>query len=170
MSNAAKQSDHMSEEQEAGNQYLTFILAGEEYGVDILKVQEIRSWESATKIPNTPDYVLGVINLRGTIVPIIDVRQRFSMEKTEIDSTTVVVVVKVSHENTARTIGMLVDAVSEVYNVPEADIRPMPDVSSHIATEFVKGLTTVNDKMIIILDVDLLINTGVLKEVLSETE
>lgn len=170
MGNTANQLDRSSVDQNTGHQYLTFILAGEEYGVDILKVQEIRSWESATKIPNTPDYVLGVINLRGTIVPIIDVRQRFSIEKTEINSTTVIVVVKVSHENTTRTIGMLVDAVSEVYNITDADIRAMPEVSSQIATEFVKGLTTVNDKMIIILNVDLMINTGVLQDVFTEKE
>ena len=170
MGNTANQLEGNTADQIAGHQYLTFILAGEEYGVDILKVQEIRSWEAATKIPNTPDYVLGVINLRGTIVPIIDVRQRFSMDKTEIDSTTVIVVVKVDHDNTSRTIGMLVDAVSEVYNIADSDIRAMPEVSSQIATEFVKGLTTVNDKMIIILNVDLLINAGVLQDVLTENE
>jgi len=152
-------------DEDAANQYLTFLLAGEEYGVDILKVQEIRSWEQPTMLPNAADYVLGVINLRGTVVPIIDLRRRFAMEKSQFGQTTVVVVVKVSSADKERTIGIVVDAVSEVYNVTDEQIRPAPDLGGAISTEFVKGLATLGEKMIILLDIDKLINTGVLKEI-----
>lgn len=147
------------------NQYLTFILSNEEYGVDILRVQEIRGWDGATTIPNAPDYVLGVVNLRGTVVPIIDLRKRFNMENVEFTDETVVVVVKVSHQNGERTVGMVVDAVSDVYNVAVGDINMAPDVGSKVSMEFIKGLTTVNNKMIIILNIDELINVGVLEDV-----
>lgn len=146
-------------------QFLTFLLAGEEYGVDILKVQEIRGWEQPTMLPNAVDYVLGVINLRGTVVPIIDLRRRFSMEKSQFGQTTVVVVVKVSSANKERTIGIVVDAVSEVYNVSDDQIRPAPDLGGAISMEFVKGLATLDEKMIILLDIDKLISIGVLKEI-----
>jgi purine-binding chemotaxis protein CheW len=152
-------------DEDATNQYLTFLLAGEEYGVDILKVQEIRSWEQPTMLPNTVDYVLGVINLRGTVVPIIDLRRRFSMDKSQFGQTTVVVVVKVSSADKERTVGIVVDAVSEVYNVSDDQIRPAPDLGGAISTEFVKGLATMDEKMIILLDIDKLITAGVLKEI-----
>ena len=93
------------------NQYLTFILGGEEYAVDILKVQEIRGWEQATHIPNAPEFVLGVLNLRGIVVPIVDLRLRFKLENVEYSPTTVVVIVKVSQAGVERTVGMVVDAV-----------------------------------------------------------
>ena len=159
----AKRSSELDED--ASNQYLTFLLAGEEYGVDILKVQEIRSWEQPTILPNAADYILGVINLRGTVVPIIDLRRRFAMERSQFGKTTVVVVVKVSSADKERTIGIVVDAVSEVYNVSDEQIRPAPDLGGAISTEFVKGLATLGEKMIILLDIDKLISTGVLKEI-----
>ena len=152
-------------DEDSTNQYLTFLLADEEYGVDILKVQEIRGWEQPTMLPNAVDYVLGVINLRGTVVPIIDLRRRFAMEKSQFGQTTVVVVVKVTSMDKERTVGIVVDAVSEVYNVNDADIRPAPDLGGAISTEFVKGLATMGEKMIILLDIDKLISAGVLKEI-----
>jgi len=154
-----------SMEVEAGaDQYLTFFLSKEEYGVDILRVQEIRGWDGATVIPNTPDYVLGVINLRGTVVPIIDLRKRFVMENTEFTAATVVVVVKVMHDKGERTVGMVVDAVSDVYNVTSKDVNTAPDVGGKVSLDFIKGLATVNDKMVILLDIDALINVGILEE------
>jgi len=165
MNTAAQSIRTSSLDEDAANQYLTFLLAGEEYGVDILKVQEIRSWEQPTMLPNTVDYVLGVINLRGTVVPIIDLRRRFSMEKSQFGQTTVVVVVKVSSADKERTVGIVVDAVSEVYNVSDEQIRPAPDLGGAISTEFVKGLATLDEKMIILLDIDKLITAGVLKEI-----
>lgn len=144
-----------------GYQYLTFILANEEYGVDILRVQEIRGWESVTPIPNTPDYIKGVINLRGTIVPIADLRIRFGMEPMEYGPTTVVIVLRVEAEGRTRDMGIVVDAVSDTYNVKEEDMKEPPDFGSVISIDFVKGLATVDEKMLILLDVDHLLNSGV---------
>lgn len=149
---------------EGTDQYLTFLLADEEYGVDIMKVQEIRGWDGATAIPNTPDYVLGVSNLRGMVVPIIDLRRRFQLPDTEFNSSTVVVIVKVVSESNERIVGLVVDAVSEVYNLPEEAIGETPDLGGAISTKFVKGLATMDENMIILLDIDLLINTGILSE------
>jgi purine-binding chemotaxis protein CheW len=146
----------------AGEQYLTFQLAGEEYGVDILRVQEIKGWERATRIPHAPHYVLGVINLRGAIVPIIELRKRFALESSDFGPTTVVIVVKVMGERGERTVGMVVDAVCEVYNVAADDLKAPPEVGSSVDTTFVKGLATVESKMIILLDIDRLINASVL--------
>lgn len=164
--NAAIDVNGTSMEIEAGtDQYLTFMLADEEYGVDILRVQEIRGWDSATTIPNAPDYVLGVVNLRGVVVPIFDLRKRFNLENVEFTAETVTVVVKVQHDKGERTIGMVVDAVSDVYNITAENINSAPDVGSSVNMEFIKGLATINDKMIILLDVDELINVGVLEDI-----
>ncbi len=140
-------------------QCLTFRLANEEYGVDIMAVQEIRSWEPVTVIPNTPDFIKGVINLRGIVVPIIDLRKRFGFEKIEYGSSTVVIVVKVQHEGKERTIGMVVDAVSEVYNITQDMVREAPELGSAIDIKYLKGLATIDEKMIILLDIDLLVSS-----------
>jgi purine-binding chemotaxis protein CheW len=141
------------------DQYLTFILNGEEYGVDILRVQEIKGWDGATPIPNTPDYVRGVINLRGTIVPIIDLRARFGLERVTYGPTTVVVVLKVINGNGSRIMGIVVDAVSEVYNVAQQDLKPAPEFGGAVRVDFVRGLATVDRKMVIILAIDELLNS-----------
>ncbi len=143
-----------------GNQFLTFLLAGEEYGVDILRVQEIKGWNAATPIPNTPDYIRGVINLRGTIVPIVDLRRRFGLEPMEYGPMTVVIVLKVLHGDKSRVMGVVVDAVSDVYNVQEDALKPAPDFGSVVNVDFVKGLATVEETMVIILDIDHLLNSG----------
>ncbi len=154
-----------------GNQFLTFMLAGEEYGVDILRVQEIKGWDTVTKIPNTPEYIRGVINLRGTIVPIIDLRLRFNLDYLEYGVTTVVIVVKVNSEGgKERTMGIVVDAVSDVYNISNEDFRESPDFGSAVDTDFVKGLTTVNEKMVILLDIDHMLNSAELNVLDSITE
>jgi purine-binding chemotaxis protein CheW len=146
---------------ENANQFLTFMLAGEEYGVDILRVQEIKGWENATEIPNTPEYIRGVMNLRGTIVPIVDLRSRFELEKVEYSNTTVVIVLKIKTEKSEKTIGFVVDAVSDVYNVTEEQLKPSPDFGNSVSTEFVKGLATVDEKMLILLDIDHLIDVDI---------
>jgi purine-binding chemotaxis protein CheW len=143
-----------------GNQYLTFLLAGEEYGVDILRVQEIKGWDRVTPIPNTPAYVLGVINLRGAVIPIIDLRLCFRMEPIEYSKTTVVMVLRVVNGNTERTMGFVVDAVSDVYSVADSQLRPRPDIGPVQDTRFVKGLATVDSKMVILLDIDQLVDFG----------
>ncbi|OQW94142.1 MAG: hypothetical protein BWK79_07345 [Beggiatoa sp. IS2] len=142
------------------NKYLTFVLATEEYAIDILRVQEIKGWCKVTPIPNTPTYICGVINLRGAIVPIIDLRLRFHLERLEYGPMTVVVVVKVLSGTRERIMGIVVDAVSDVYDVSENEIKPPPDFGSIISIEFVKGLATVDDKMVIVLDIDRLLNSN----------
>jgi purine-binding chemotaxis protein CheW len=139
-------------------QFLTFLLAGEEYGVDILRVQEIRGWERASEIPNTPHYVRGVINLRGLIVPVVDLRARFGLAEVEYGPTTVVILVLVQSEKGPRPVGMVVDAVSEVYDVPPDAMKPPPDFGASATTAFVKGLATMDDKMIIVLEIDELLD------------
>ena len=151
------------------DQYLTFMLAGEEYGVDILRVQEIKGWDKATPIPNTPDYVRGVMNLRGTIVPIIDLRMRFTMDRIDYGPTTVVIVLRVECEGRDRIMGIVVDAVSDVYAVPTEELRPSPDFGGNVNVEFVRGLATVDEKMVIILNIDKLLNSDEL-EIASRVE
>ncbi|MCI0507967.1 MAG: chemotaxis protein CheW, partial [Gammaproteobacteria bacterium] len=143
-----------SYEKDNKNQYLTFILAGEEYGVDILQVQEIKGWDNVTKIPNAPLYIKGVMNLRGAIVPIIDLRQRFNLENLEYGLMTVVIVLKVNSEGRERTMGIVVDAVSDVYDIAKEEMKPPPDFGDVISIEFLKGLATVDNKMVMILDID----------------
>jgi purine-binding chemotaxis protein CheW len=136
------------------SQYLTFMLDGEEYGVEILGVQEIKGWERCTEIPNTPDYVLGVINLRGSVIPVIDLRRRFGLQPRAFGKLTVVIVVRMEHEDGSKIMGFVVDAVSDVYNIEVEQIRPVPELDAAVETRFVKGLATVDEKMIILLDLD----------------
>jgi purine-binding chemotaxis protein CheW len=131
------------------NQFLTFSLADEEYGVDILKVQEIKGYVPTTKIPNSPPEVTGVLNLRGTIVPIVDLRTRFNLPEATYDQFTVIVVVVVQE----RVMGMIVDSVSEVMNIQAEDIQPPPALGSQYAGGL-KGLGKVGDKLVILLDID----------------
>ena len=140
------------------DQYLTFMLGEEEFGVDILRVQEIKGWEQATAIPNTPEYIRGVMNLRGTVVPIIDLRRRFELDSADYTATTVVIVLKVEGEHSTRTMGFVVDAVSEVYNVAVDNLQPAPDFGTRVNTQFVRGLAVIEEKMIILLDFDRLIS------------
>jgi purine-binding chemotaxis protein CheW len=142
------------------NQFLTFMLAGEEYGLDILRVQEIKGWDSVAAIPNTPSYIKGVFNLRGTIVPIIDLRERFGLENLNYGPTTVVIILSVKRDDHTRIMGMVVDAVSDVYSLGDDQIKPPPELGSAIDTTFVKGLATVDQKLVILLDTDLLFNSG----------
>ena len=141
----------------AANQYLTFTLAGEEYGVDILRVQEIKGWTPVTHIPNAPDFLKGVLNLRGAIVPIVDLRVRFSLESIEYTPTTVVIVLSVVAEGQERTFGIVVDAVSDVLNIPADEVRPKPDFGTVVDANFISGLATVNEQMVMLLDIDRLL-------------
>ena len=166
----AQISDNELQHEDGLDQYLTFMLADEEYGVDILRVQEIKGWDGVTPMPNMPDYILGVINLRGTVVPIVDLRKLFQQESIPFDKTTVVIVVRVSNgEDGERTMGIVVDAVSEVHNIAKADLKPAPDFGGTCSTESIKGLATENDKMLIMLDIDHLMNNGILQELEKDT-
>ncbi|QYK01517.1 chemotaxis protein CheW [Shewanella psychrotolerans] len=148
---------HKNLSENASEQYLTFIMATEEYGVDILSVQEIRGWQATTAIPNSPAHVKGVINLRGTIVPIIDLRQRFGISALEYGSTTVVIVVKVNIADEHKIIGIVVDAVSDVFSVNNNDLRDAPDFGEDTDLSFIKGLANLEDKMVILLDINTLL-------------
>ena len=146
------------EDQSDVDQYLTFIMDGEEYGVDILAVKEIRNWDSATRIPKAPDHIKGVINLRGTIVPIIDLRQCFGMAAIEYGPLTVVLVLQVDSDRGHREVGVVVDAVSDVYSLEAGKIRPSPDMGDRMQTDYIKGLTSIDDKMVILLNIDKLLS------------
>lgn len=134
-------------------QYLTVNLGTEEYGVDILAVREIRGWTPVTRIPQAPSYVLGVLNLRGAIVPVLDLRLRFGLAREEYTATTVCVIVMVA----GRQFGVVVDAVSDVVEVSPSGIRPVPDMGTTVDTEYLKGLTSVGERMVLLLDVDRLL-------------
>jgi len=131
-------------------QQLTFNLAGEEYGVDILSVREIRGWSRVTRIPQTPAYVLGVLNLRGAIVPIMDLRLRFGLERETYGESTVVIIVAVAE----RLFGIVVDAVSDVVDIDPAAVKPVPDMGAIVDTRYLKGLATHVERMVMLLDVE----------------
>jgi purine-binding chemotaxis protein CheW len=131
-------------------QYLTFNLADEYYGVDILKVQEIKGYTTVTRIPNTPEYLKGVLNLRGTIVPIMDLRMKFGMGVTEPTSFTVVVVVNVRN----RIMGFMVDAVSDVLDLNAKNIQPPPELGNAVDINFVAGISNANERLVTLLDID----------------
>jgi purine-binding chemotaxis protein CheW len=134
-------------------QYLTFQLAGQCYGVPILQVQEIRGWEKPTRLPHAPAYLLGVVNLRGAVVPILDLRRRFGLGEAIYGRTTVVIVVKVNSARGEVTAGMVVDAVTEVCDIGQQDLRPAPTVGYDIDADLVSGLAMVGDAMLVLLDV-----------------
>lgn len=133
-------------------QFLTFMMAGEEYGMDILAVQEIRGWEEVTAIPNAPKYVNGAINLRGTIVPIIDLRVRFGLPQIEYGALTVVIVVSVVIKEATKIMGLVVDAVSDVYSINEETAKDVPDFQDSENSQFVQGLVNVSEKMVVLLN------------------
>jgi purine-binding chemotaxis protein CheW len=143
------------------SQFLTFVCAGEEYGVDILCVQEIKGWDGVTRVPYTPPYLLGVMNLRGVIVPVIDLRTRFGVQLRAPDSSTVVIVVRVRTEAGEKTAGIVVDAVSEVYSVTPENIKATPDLGAVADGACVQGLTSVDGKMVMLLDIDRLVTSSV---------
>ena len=131
-------------------QFLTFTLGGEEYGVDILRVQEIKGFTSVTPIPNAPVYVKGVMNLRGTVVPVLDPRIKFGMPAREYDRFTVIVVVNVG----TRVVGLVVDAVSDVLDIPLDAIQPPPDMGAAVDTSTIRGIAQNADRLITLLDID----------------
>lgn len=140
-------------------QYLSFLLDNEEYGVDILRVQELRGWTPVTRMPDMPEYMQGVLNLRGAIIPVVDLRRRFGLKPVEYSSTTVVIVVKIDSGRTERVMGIIVDAVSETYTLDLEKIQPAPKVGSVINSDFITGLVAENERMIVLLDIDALMNS-----------
>jgi purine-binding chemotaxis protein CheW len=133
-----------------GSQYLTFTLGQEEYGIEILKVQEIKGYSAITPIPNTPPHVRGVMNLRGTIIPVMDLRTKLGMTEAACTPFTVIVVVKVG----PKTMGLVVDAVSDVLNIPRGDIQEAPDFGAQVDAGFISGMAKAGDRLIVLLDIE----------------
>jgi purine-binding chemotaxis protein CheW len=131
-------------------QYLTFTLGGEDYAVDILRVQEIKGYSSVTSIPNAPAYVKGVMNLRGTVVPVFDMRLKFGMDPCAYDRFTVIVVVNVGE----RVVGLIVDSVSDVLDIAASAIEPTPDLGSAVDTRVLQGIARINERLVTLLDID----------------
>jgi purine-binding chemotaxis protein CheW len=140
-----------------GRQVLTFDLGGERYGVDILRVQEIRGWSPVTRIPKAPRHVLGVLNLRGSIVPIVDLRVRFGLKRAEFTPLTVIIVLSIESSTGRREFGLVVDSVSDVVDLGSDAMRETPSLGGKLNAEVIDGLATVDGQMLILLNVDELI-------------
>ena len=138
------------------NEFLTFTLGEEEYGVEILKVQEIRSYEAPTTIANAPEFLKGVVNLRGVIVPIVDMRIKFGLGKADYNQFTVVIILNVAH----RVVGMVVDGVSDVLTLSQEQIRPAPEFGASLDTKYIIGLGTVDQRMLILMDIEKLMTSS----------
>ena len=141
------------------NEFLTFTLGSEEYGVDILKVQEIRGYDTVTRLPDAPDYVKGVINLRGTIVPVLDLRIKFNVGVVEYNSFTVMIILNIAK----RVVGIVVDGVSDVMQLTESQLRPPPDLGlaqAGGASQFITGIGALEDRMLILVDIEKLLRSA----------
>ncbi len=138
-------------------QFLSFILGKEQYAVDILRVQEIRSWEPISRIPNVPSYEKGVVNLRGAIVPVIDLRDKFNLGHAEYTPMTVVVILQTEINGKNRIMGVVVDAVSNVIDIDKTTIQSPPEFGTKVSTEYINGLAAVDEQMVMLLDVDKLL-------------
>jgi purine-binding chemotaxis protein CheW len=138
-------------------QFVTFTLGNEEYAVDILSVQEINRITEITKVPNSPDYVEGVINLRGKVIPVINLRKKFGREEKETDDTSRIIIMEIQD----ITNGLIVDSVSEVLRIPTSTIEPAPPMSSNISSRFIKGIAKLENRLIILIDLDRLLGEAV---------
>lgn len=150
-------------------QYLTFKLHDEVFGVDVAQVREILDSVKITKVPQTPDFMCGVINLRGSVVPVVDMNQKFGMNRTERTVNTCIVVVEVKIENENTILGALVDSVQEVFELEPQDIEPAPRIGTKLNTDFIKGMGKREDNFIIILDIDKVFSTEELESVINHT-
>lgn len=139
----------------AGGEFLTFTLGSEEYGMDILKVQEIRGYDAVTAIANTPAFIKGVINLRGIIVPIVDLRIKFNLGNVSYNELTVVIILNLSH----RVVGVVVDSVSDVLTLTQEQIKAAPSLSTSLDTRYIMGLGTVEQRMLILVDIEKLMSS-----------
>ena len=156
-----KESTHAAED---ANQFVTFAIGSEVYGVEVLRVQEIIGMTQITHVPNAVAFMKGVINLRGAVVPVIDMRLKFGMSEKEYDAFTVIIIVEISD----RLIGMIVDTVSDVANIPLETIQNTPHFTAQIATDFVRGIGQLEDKLVIILDVEKILTADEMKNIEKE--
>lgn len=148
----------MNEAENAGaasQEYLAFKLGAEEYGIDILKVQEIRGYEAVTRIANAPEFIKGVINLRGIIIPVVDMRIKFNLGEPVYDQFTVVIILNIN----GRVVGMVVDAVSDVTSLTPDQIKPAPDMGTAFSSEYMIGLGTIDERMLILVDIQRLMSS-----------
>ncbi len=161
----------MSEEKKVSRagKYLTFNLGDEEYGIEILKVIEIIGLMKITAVPRTPDYVRGIINLRGTIHPVIDLRTKFSMDTIDDTQETCIIVLEIEKNGESEQIGVVVDNVKEVQDISDEEIEDTPSLGSEVDTKFIKGMANVGDKVIILLNVEKIFSETELKEVSKVT-
>jgi len=139
----------------SNNEFFTFTLGKEEYGIDILRVQEIRGYDAVTAIANTPEFIKGVINLRGIIVPIVDMRIKFNLGKVEYNQFTVVIILNLAR----RVVGMVVDGVSDVITLAAEQIKAAPEFGSSLDTQYIMGLGAVDSRMIILVDIEKLMSS-----------
>ena len=137
-------------------EFLAFKLGAEEYGIDILRVQEIRSYEAPTRIANAPDFIKGVVNLRGVIVPIVDLRLKFKLERADYDSFTVVIVLNIGH----RVVGMVVDGVSDVITLTPEQLRPVPEFNSAVDSDHLLAIGAIDERMLILVDIEKLMSSS----------
>lgn len=149
--------------QELAGKYLTFSLAQESYGIGILKIREIIGMMAITPIPKTPSYVKGVINLRGKVIPVVDLRLKFGLEETDYTERTCIIVVEIHAEDAVLPMGIIVDAVSEVLNINTEDIEPAPDFGSAIETTYIHGLAKKERNVIILVNIDRVLATEEIK-------
>ena len=141
-------------------QYLTFELAGEFYGIDILKVQEIRGWTPATVIPNAPPSIKGVINLRGSVVPVIDLRLRLQIQAAEYTDATVVIILAIEREGRQQTVGLVVDSVSDVMNIADEEIRAVPNINELARAQYLAGIASHDEALVLVLDANQLFDNS----------
>ncbi|MET0320875.1 MAG: chemotaxis protein CheW [Duganella sp.] len=134
----------------AGHEYLAFKLGTEEYGIDILKVQEIRGYEAVTRIANAPDFIKGVINLRGIIIPVVDMRIKFNLGEPIYDQFTVVIILNIN----GRIVGMVVDSVSDVTTLTPEQVKPAPEMGTAFSSDYMIGLGTIDERMLILVNID----------------
>jgi purine-binding chemotaxis protein CheW len=139
--------------EDPSQQFLTFLVGREEYGIDILRVQEIKAFSTVTAVPNTPAYIRGVMNLRGTVIPVLDLRVKFGMTNPRYDKFTVIVVIKLR----SKVVGLVVDAVSDVLDIPTASIERPPELVTDAETAFIRGMATIAERLIMLVDVDQII-------------
>jgi len=139
----------------AGREFLAFTLGSEEYGIDILKVQEIRGYEAVTRIANAPEFIKGVINLRGIIIPVVDMRIKFQLGEVKYDQFTVVIILNIN----GRVVGMVVDSVSDVTTLTPEQVKPAPDMGNAFSSDYVIGLGTIDERMLILVNIDKLMSS-----------
>lgn len=149
-----------NKEMQEQQQYLTFLLASEEYAISILKVKEIIEYDTVTTVPKTPRWVRGVINLRGSVVPVVDVGVKFGIEQSAVTRTTCIVIVEAFYEGQSSTIGVIADAVRQVIDLTVQDIHPVPEFGTRVNVDYLVGMAQLGKKFALLLDVDKVLSAG----------